>query len=70
MLKWTAKHHPVHVVRVDLERGDSYEGSHTHEDQVTLEVMREHQRRHGDDAWGSVRGGKYTDLYMNKPWEL
>ena len=46
------------------------EGSRTHEDQVTLEVMREHQRRHGDGAWASVRGGKYTDMYMNKPREL
>ena len=68
--KWTALHLPVRVVRVDLERGDSYEGSRTHEDQVTLEVMREHQRRHGDGAWASVRGGKYTDLYMNQPREL
>ena len=68
--KWTARHHPVRVVRVDLERGDSYEGSRTHEDQVTLEVMREHQRRHGDGAWASVRGGKYTDMYMNQPREL
>ena len=39
--KWTARHKPVRVVRVDLERGDSYADSRSHEDEVTLALMRE-----------------------------
>ena len=68
--KWTARHRPVRVVRVDLERGDSYADSRSHEDEVTLALMREAQRLHGANAWASVRGGRYTAITMGRPHEL
>ena len=39
--KWTARHLPVRVVRVDLERGDSYEGSRTQPFQCSVSVKSE-----------------------------
>ena len=68
--KWTARHRPVRVIRVDLERGASYSDSRSHEDEVTLALMREAQRLHGPNAWASVRGGRYTAITMGRPHEL
>ena len=58
------------LLRVDLERGDSYSDSRSHEDEVTLALMREAQRLHGPNAWASVRGGRYTAIAMGRPHEL
>ena len=68
--KWTARHNPVRVLSVDLNRGDNYLQSRSHEDEVTLVLMREAMRKHGPDGWATVRGGKWTQMEMGKPREL
>ena len=68
--KWTARHHPVRVLSIDLDRGDSYLQSRSHENEVTLVLMREAMSNHGPDGWATVRGGTWTQVEMGKPREL
>ena len=68
--KWTALHNPVRVLRVDLNRGEHYIQSRSHEDEETLVLMREAMSKHGPDGWATVRGGKWTQMEMGKPREL
>ena len=50
--------------------GSSAEEVIAHETQLTLEYMREWMTKHGEDAWNSIRGGKFTALQMGKPYDL
>lgn len=68
--KWTDRYKPVRVQRIDLDRGESYDQSRTHEDDVTLALMREMMAKHGPQAWNSVRGGRWTRMDMERPAQL
>ena len=60
----------MRVLSVDLNRGDNYIESRSHEDEATLALMREAMSEHGPDGWATVRGGKWTQMVMGKPGEL
>lgn len=68
--KWTDRYKPVRVQRIDMDRGESYDQSRSHEDYVTLTLMREMVAKHGQDGWNSVRGGRFTRLDMGRPTQL
>jgi predicted GIY-YIG superfamily endonuclease len=67
---WTSQHKPIRVEKLILSGGSSAEEVIQHETKLTLEYMREWMTKHGEDAWHSIRGGKYTSLQLGKPYEL
>eukprot|EP01043_Picozoa_sp_COSAG02_P049855 COSAG02_NODE_5054_length_4687_cov_7.076504_3_plen_263_part_00 len=67
---WTREHKPIEVIEILMSGGSSYEEVYRHETELTLNYMRDCMKEHGPDAWGSVRGGKYTAIHMGKPHEL
>ena len=67
---WTREHKPVRVENILMCGGSSAEEVVAHETELTLEYMREWMTKHGDVAWASIRGGKYTSLQLGKPHEL
>ena len=67
---WTGQHKPIRVEKIIMCGGSTAEEVVQHETEFTIEYMRESMTNHGDEAWSSVRGGKYTALQMGKPYEL
>ena len=58
--RFTQTHKPaaVHALYVDV--GDANDTVLQREQRITLQLMREHVTRYGDDAWRSVAGAGYS----------
>lgn len=67
---FTRQHRLIKVQSILLCGGSTAEEVVLHETALTLQHMRKHIENYGEDAWDSVRGGRYTALTMGKPWEL
>ena len=67
---FTREHKPIKVESILMCGGSSAEEVVKHETALTLQHMRQHIQRYGQDAWESVRGGRYTALTMGRPYEL
>ena len=67
---FTREYKPQKVESILLCGGSTAEEVIQHETALTLHHMRNYIQKHGEDAWESVRGGRYTALTMGKPYEL
>ena len=68
--RWPHARKPELRAGIEPDSEKNVQLTRSHEDEVTLALMRKAQRLHGPNAWASVRGGRYTAITMGRPHEL
>ena len=58
--RFTQAHSPVAVEALHVHTGDSNTTALEREKSITLELMRAHVEKHGEDAWRSVAGAGWS----------